>query len=234
MKYTHVFFDLDGTLLPMDQDLFVNTYFKLLCKKAAPLGYEPQKLVKGLWTGTEAMIRNDGSRLNHDVFWQSFDAFFGEEKSKDEWLFDEFYSNEFNQAKACCGFDPLAAETVRKLKALGKTVVLATNPIFPAVATENRLRWTGLEPEEFAYFTHYGNSCCSKPNPAYFQEILDNLGLRAENVLMVGNDAREDTAAMQVGIDVYLITHSLLNRDNMDLSRIPHGSFADLQTWLGL
>ena len=30
-----VLFDLDGTLLPMDQDLFTKTYFKLLAKKNA-------------------------------------------------------------------------------------------------------------------------------------------------------------------------------------------------------
>lgn len=34
-------FDLDGTLLPMDQDAFTRGYFNLLAKKLAPHGYEP-------------------------------------------------------------------------------------------------------------------------------------------------------------------------------------------------
>ena len=37
-----VFFDLDGTLLPMDQDAFTKDYFKRLAGKLAPLGYEPE------------------------------------------------------------------------------------------------------------------------------------------------------------------------------------------------
>ena len=56
-----VLFDLDGTLLPMDQDLFTEGYFKLLAKKAAPRGYEPGALVQAIWRGTGAMVNNDGS-----------------------------------------------------------------------------------------------------------------------------------------------------------------------------
>ena len=43
-----VLFDLDGTLLPMDQDVFVKTYFSLLAKHLAPCGYEAQKLVAAI------------------------------------------------------------------------------------------------------------------------------------------------------------------------------------------
>ena len=46
-----VLFDLDGTLLPMDQDEFVREYFGLLCRKMAPLGYEPKALVKAVTLG---------------------------------------------------------------------------------------------------------------------------------------------------------------------------------------
>ena len=40
-----VLFDLDGTLLPMDQDVFVKTYFKGIAAKLAPYGYEPKALI---------------------------------------------------------------------------------------------------------------------------------------------------------------------------------------------
>ena len=43
-----VLFDLDGTLLPMDQDAFVEGYFGLLARKMIPYGYEPEKLVKAI------------------------------------------------------------------------------------------------------------------------------------------------------------------------------------------
>ena len=69
---TTVLFDLDGTLLPMDQDTFTHGYFKLLAAKLAPHGYEPKQLVEAIWTGTEAMVRNDGSRTNEAAFWNKF------------------------------------------------------------------------------------------------------------------------------------------------------------------
>lgn len=37
---TTILFDLDGTLLPMDQEHFVKTYLGLLAQKMAPKGYD--------------------------------------------------------------------------------------------------------------------------------------------------------------------------------------------------
>ena len=48
-----ILFDLDGTLLPMDQDTFVNAYFTEILKKFVPLGYDGKKLTKNLWEGTQ-------------------------------------------------------------------------------------------------------------------------------------------------------------------------------------
>ena len=64
MAIKMILFDLDGTLLPMDMDEFIKNYFGRLSKKLAPLGYDPQQLVKNIWTGTMAMVKNDGSRTN--------------------------------------------------------------------------------------------------------------------------------------------------------------------------
>ena len=52
MKTQMILFDLDGTLLPMDMDVFTTSYFKLLAAKAAPHGYtDSQALVDGVWSG---------------------------------------------------------------------------------------------------------------------------------------------------------------------------------------
>ena len=64
-----VLFDLDGTLLPMDQDEFIKAYFGGIATKLAPYGYEPDKLIKGIWTGTKAMVMNDGAMTNEERFW---------------------------------------------------------------------------------------------------------------------------------------------------------------------
>ena len=148
MNIKMVLFDLDGTLLPMDNDEFTKGYFKLLAVKLAPYGYESKQFVDAIWAGTAAMVKNDGSRSNEEAFWQEFAEIYGEKVYVDKHIFDEFYEQEFQNAKALCGFNPKAAETVKRMKDLGLRTALATNPIFPAVATESRIRWAGLEPEE--------------------------------------------------------------------------------------
>ena len=73
MKIRAVLFDLDGTLLPMDLRVFFRNYFKLLAEKLAPYGYDdPKKLVKVIWGGVDEVVKNDGSRINEDVFWEFF------------------------------------------------------------------------------------------------------------------------------------------------------------------
>ena len=232
MKLTTVLFDLDGTLLPMDQDEFVKYYFGLLAKKLAPLGYDPKELVNGIWAGTGAMVKNDGSCTNEEAFWNKFASIFGENVRRDEPVFRSFYENEFSGAKAACGFNPKAAETVAAIKAKGLRVVLATNPIFPAVATENRIRWAGLEPSDFETYTTYENSCHCKPNPDYYRDIMEKIGADPAECLMVGNDAVEDAAAGQLGLKVFLLTDCLINKNGADLSAYPQGSFDELLRYI--
>ena len=78
MMIDTVLFDLDGTLLPMDQEEFVNMYLGLMAKHMAPYGYEPKHLAAAIWAGTHAMVQNDGSRTNEEVFWADFCHIFGE------------------------------------------------------------------------------------------------------------------------------------------------------------
>ena len=232
MRIKTVMFDLDGTLLPMDQDQFTQYYFGLLAKKLAPHGYNAEQLISGIWAGTAAMVKNDGSCTNEEAFWKTFCAVMGERVLEDKPLFEEFYRVEFQGARASCGFAPQAAGLVKKLKAAGCRVLLATNPIFPAIATESRIRWAGLEPEDFELYTTYENACRCKPNPDYYRDILRSMELDAAECLMVGNDATEDTAAELAGIQVFLLTDCLINKENKDLSQWPHGGFEELEKFI--
>lgn len=233
MHLTTVLFDLDGTLLPMDQEAFTTGYFKLLAKKLAPHGYEPKSLVDAIWAGTAAMVKNDGSCTNEQAFWKKLSAIYGSEKAlADQLLFEDFYANEFSAAQEICGFTPAAAETVRRLKACGVRVALATNPIFPRIATEQRIRWAGLAPEDFVLYTTYENSTFCKPNPDYYREVVRTLGVQPDECLMVGNDATEDLAAREAGMDVFLLTDCLINTKNRDISACPRGDFAALNAYL--
>lgn len=219
-----VLFDLDGTLLPMNNDDFVKYYFGLLCKKLAPKGYESKSLVDAIWGGTAAMVKNDGSVNNEKAFWKRFAEILGEHVLADEPEFESFYANEFDGAKVICGYNQKLVDFVHFIKDKGIKVGLATNPIFPYIATEKRTRWAGFEPDEFEIVTTYENIGVSKPNPEYYRELLKRLDVKAEETLMVGNDVNEDIiASAKAGIKGFLLTDHIINRDNVDLSDIPHG-----------
>lgn len=231
-KITTVLFDLDGTLLPMDQDVFVKNYFTRIAGKLAPHGYDPEKLVQTIWRGTGAMVKNDGNCTNEEAFWKVAVSVYGEQILKDKYLFDEFYETEFDKIKEVCGFHPSAAKIVGRLQNAGYRVALATNPIFPARATQWRIQWAGLRPEDFLLYTTYENSCYCKPNLRYYQEVLDKLGVRPEECLMVGNDVGEDMVAQELGMQVFLLTDCVINRESADISCWPNGDFDALETFL--
>ena len=228
MSIQTVLFDLDGTLLPMDQNLFVKTYLKELAAKLAPYGYEPARLIESIWTGTAAMVKNDGSRSNEAVFWSEFTAIHGQQALEHQPVFAEFYANEFQNVRFVCGYTEQAAEVIALVKEKGLRAVLATNPIFPAIATESRIRWAGLSPADFALYTTYENSRYCKPKLAYYQDILTQLGGKPEECLMVGNDVTEDMAARALGMQVFLLTDCVINRQGEDLSLYPHGGYPEL------
>lgn len=232
MNIKAVLFDLDGTLLPMDMDLFTKYYFKSLAAKLAGLGYDPATLVDSIWAGTAAMVKNDGSVLNEEAFWNCFSALLGEHVRNDIPVFDEFYRNEFYNAKNACGYNPAAAQAVKAIKEMGLRVALATNPLFPAIATENRIRWAGLKPEDFEFYTTYEHAHYCKPNPDYYREILARMNLAPEDCLMVGNDAEEDMIAQTLGMKVFLLTDCLINKKDADISVYPAGSFDALMEYL--
>lgn len=232
MPVTTVMFDLDGTLLPMDLEAFVKDYFGRLARKMAPHGYEPKKLTDTIMNGIGAMVKNDGSCTNEEAFWKTAVAMNGEKIVRDKPLFDDFYENDFDAVKSSCGFAPEASRIVRSLKVRGLRVVLATNPIFPARATKWRIQWTGLEYEDFELVTAYENSRHCKPNPDYYRDILQELDLRAEECVMVGNDVQEDMIARTLGMKVFLLTPCMINRSGEDISAYPHGGFKELSEFL--
>lgn len=234
LKYDAILFDLDGTLLPMDLDEFIHTYFGLLAKTMAPHGFDPKALVASVWKGTNAMIANDGSMINSELFWKLFREEYGEEIMEAMPLFDDFYKTEFLKSRAVCGFNPEVGGLIEALKARGDRLVLATSPLYPASAVESRIEWSGCSVDDFEHITHYENCRYTKPSKEYYTEIMTRLGLEPSRCLMVGNDVIEDGAALDAGLDFFLLTDCLINKNNEDLSRFNHGGMPELKAFLEL
>jgi FMN phosphatase YigB (HAD superfamily) len=222
-------FDLDGTLLPMpSQELFLDAYFKALSEKFIPYSYDPKELIKGVWLGTKAMLENDGTETNEQRFWKVFCAAMGENAKQLEDLFEDFYRNEFHRARATTGIHPLASECINLLKQKGYQLVLATNPLFPRVATLTRIAWAGLDPDSFSLITTYENSRYCKPNLAYYKEVLATLEKKPQECIMVGNDVMEDMCVASLGMDTYLLKDCLICPEGEDISAYRSGSMEDL------
>lgn len=209
-----IFFDLDGTLLPMDEKEFTKTYFSLLCRKLSPYGYEPKTLLKAIESGLSSMIRNDGKNTNEDVFWKMFNSFYDSDRRKDNDLFLSFYQNEFRKCQVATRENPYVKEIISYSHEVAEHVILSTNPIFPKEGQKTRLSFLGLSLSDFDFVSDYSNSSSCKPNPEYFKAILEQFHLKPEEVLLFGNDFEEDgNCASSLGITVYLVDGCLLHKE---------------------
>lgn len=221
-----VLFDLDGTLLQMDQDEFIKAYFTGLTRYFTQTEYDEKLVLEGVLKGTKAMFGNDGKTTNEALFWDTFSTITQISKEEIEPQFTDFYLHCFPQLKTSTTFNPTAQKCIQILKDKNYRLILATNPLFPAMATKQRIEWAGLNPEDFYLITTYENSSVCKPNPAYFKEILNHLCLCEEECFHVGNDAYEDGCIESLGIPCYLITDNLINKQNLSLDSLHwHGSF---------
>ncbi len=228
---TTLFFDLDGTLLPMDLSGFTHSYISSISRYMTQYGFDPKTFGKSLMTGV-AMMGASSEKTNEELFWDYFSSLYGDQVKQYLPTLEHFYANEFNACQDSCPANPKIPALIEKAKALGYRIVLATNPIFPKVAVEQRIRWAGLDWEDFEYVSTYENSRFIKPDPRYFQEIADELNIPCEEILMVGNDLSEDVGAMKAGMSLYVLTDCLIENDAHAVDEFDHGSVDDLSAFL--
>ena len=228
MSIKAILFDLDGTLLPLDQNEFIAAYFKGLIRALASLGIDPRTLETAVWQGTHAMIKNDGRKTNEQAFFDFFASSCPTDMERFRALADNYYRTEYKELASLTQPTPLAREAVELASQGGRHVVLATNPLFPEEAQHTRIRFAGLEPEAFVFVTTYESDSYAKPNPKYYLSICERLGVSPEECLMIGNDEREDMyAASSVGMSCYLIDDCALRSEEHPWTG-EHGSFGEL------
>ncbi len=222
---TTIIFDLDGTLLPMDQEEFLTHYFHKLTQKFSKV--PPKQVISSVQSGVKAMFLNDGAKTNDQVFWETFITTFPvQDHTKEQ--FEHFYAHEFQELKQLTPQDPLVKEIIKCLKEKDYRLICCTNPVFPKIATHSRIQWTGLQPDDFSFITTYEDSHFCKPNLKYYQEVLDRFHLSATECMMIGNDVDEDMCTKQIGMKTYLVSNHIINRYNRPLDVDEVGSREDL------
>ena len=225
--YKTIFFDLDGTLLPMDMEEFLTKYFKHLNAYAVSIGLDAQRFSHALNEGVKSMATDMTERMNEEVFWTNFHRLYGEDNPAIDAAIGEFYDTAFPHIGDGFPANPAAARAIECLKEKGYRLYLTTMPLFPLPGVEWRCRWAGVDPAVFDRITTYDNSFACKPDLRYYRQNLELAGCAPEEVLMVGNNTREDLAAMELGCDAYLVTDCLLDPVGFPIDTVKRGSLAD-------
>lgn len=209
-----ILFDLDGTLLNIDMQQFLPQYFRQMMLMAQKEGIaDGRTLVEQVYQSTGVMMADqDPAATNEQVFMRDFFAATGWEERPMLEFFDKFYAEGFpalqNYGQPFAGIP----EMIEKLLAQSIKVVIATNAVFPLTALQQRLAWAGLQDFAFDLITSYEIMHYCKPNPQYYQEILDMINLKAEDCLMVGNDVGEDLPAGTLGMKTFLVENMLIDK----------------------
>ncbi len=203
-----VLFDLDDTLLGNNMDNFLRSYFPLLAEYVQSK-MDRDHFLRELMAGTQAMIQNnDRTKTNRDVFWHVFCGRTGFAQEVMEPFMNGFYSDQFPTLRSTTHRLPTARTVVQYCFDQGYKVVIATNPLFPFQAIKHRLAWAGVPVDVFNYdlVTAYENMHATKPNHAYYQEILDEIGVDSSRTLMVGDDWTNDIIpASNMGLRTFWI-----------------------------
>lgn len=219
-------FDLDGTLLPLDMDLFIKIYFGEMGKDFSDI-IDPKKLVDLIWEATGEMVRNTEYKTNEEVFMNKFSQLIEGDLDIYRKRFDAFYDNGFLKSRQAVFDHPMVRSSIELLKEKGYQLVIATNPIFPLKAILHRIQWAGLNADDFIYISSYERNHFCKPQVQFYQEVIEAIGKKPCQCMMVGNDVQEDLVAASLGMKTFLIDNYMIHRTQEEIITTYRGSYED-------
>lgn len=228
-------FDLDNTLLDNSMETFVPAYLQALSQRMTQHA-DSKRLVQTLLRATQSMVDNEQpNRSLMEVFDEAFYPALGLEKARVEATIQAFYAEDFPRLQPLTQPRPEAVSLIEKAFQAGYQIGIATNPLFPRTAIQQRLAWAGLPVERypFALVPCYETFHFAKPNPAYFAEFLAQMGWPEGAVLVIGDDPLNDIQpARQLGLPVFWIhPDASVEWPGQDMEPA-RGSLADVLTCL--
>lgn len=233
MTVTTVLLDLDNTLLGNNMAEFLPPYFAGLTKYLGELanGQDLRQLMSA--SVRAALANQDPTVTNMAAFMTDFTQRLGQPLEVIQPLIEAFYREAYPHLQQYTTFRTEAQQIVHRLLTDGYQVVIATNPLFPATAIEQRLEWAGLAGLPYALVTTMENSYFCKPNPRYYQEILAQIGSTPAAAWMVGDDPANDIEpARAVGLKTWWIIDPDLPEPPLKPACDKQGSLADFLAWI--
>ncbi len=223
-------FDLDDTLLNTNLETFVPAYFQALAAHFSEY-VPPGAMLPALIASTNLMYASqDPARTLREVFDENYYRQLGISRSDVAELIEQFYADVFPTLRSHTRQLPEAVPLIEWALSRGYRVAIATDPLFPYQATMQRVRWAGFDPEQFELISTVENFHFTKTYPAYYAEVLGQLGWPAGPVLMVGNDVQRDLVpANRLGLKTYFIDGEAGSSPGFEAGR---GKLGDLCPWL--
>jgi FMN phosphatase YigB (HAD superfamily) len=228
-------FDLDGTLLDNQEGEFVPAYLRALSGHLSNL-VEPGRLMDALLTATRKMSLNLLPECTlQQVFDNAFYPTIGIDKETLRQPIDQFYAEVFPTLQRLTRPKPEAVTVIEEALRRGYRLAVATAPLFPLTAIEQRLAWAGLPVERypFALVPSYESFHFAKPYPEYLAEILARLGWPEDPVVMVGDDLDNDIKmAQRLGLAAYWAKAENTPNHLEGCTALGSGYLASLLPWI--
>ena len=227
-----ILFDLDDTLLRNEMNAFVNAYFGTLMPKIANV-FPDANIRDAVMAATQSMIasKNPAKTLRR-VFIAEFESITGLDFLEVEPVFMDYYENEYRDVARVTSPLAHAQAALHAAQKVTPNIVLATIPIFPLIAIEERMRWAGIAEFPFTLVTSFEMMHASKPHPEYYAEIAGHLGRRPEQCLMIGNDYLDDMIAKAAGMKTFLVTDFAKRADKKKYEPDYQGSLLQVVSFL--
>lgn len=202
-----ILLDLDDTLLGGSMAAFWSDYIPTMGRWMSDQLDMPDFLARVFRATEHVVARGDPTRTNLERFLEAFGEGTDVDAARVVAAFDDYYTNHYATLARTTRRLPAARRLVAWLFDNGYPVGIATNPLFPRTAVEQRLAWAGVPVSAFDYalVTTLENMHFAKPQPAYYEEILERTGFSPEEALMVGDDLDDDMAAAKAGLRFYWV-----------------------------
>ncbi len=226
-------FDLDDTLLDNDIQSFLGSYLKALSGHVHQV--KAELLIRELMVGTAHMLANQNpAKTLEEAFDEHFYPAIGISKPSLRATLDDFYTRVFAELHHLTNPRPQAVALVQRARSEGFSIGIATNPLFPRKAILHRLNWAGLSAEQISYLIipDYSTFHFAKPNPAFFAELLGQLGYPQEPVVMIGNSLEDDILpAAEIGLPSFWLTGEDAPLPDHSPAPIGRGGFYEIMNW---
>jgi FMN phosphatase YigB (HAD superfamily) len=227
--------DLDETLLVNSPETFVPAYFQKLAAHLEAYA-QPTAMIQALKAGTHQMVQNLQPDCSlKEVFESVFYPSLHLQPREVEAVIGQFYKEVFPSLKKLTKPMPGAVELMESAFQRGYRVAIATTPLFPLTAGLQRLDWAGLSPERFpfALVASFESFHFTKPHPAFFAEVLAQMGWPENPVLVVGDDLINDIQPAQaIGLPTYWVDSNGAMSKSMPVVPTASGDLDGLLEWL--